>query len=84
MNKLIASHNCDLLGGILLWKANYDNKFLGVSECLICRCIVHSDNHSLPKLQCRTCSNKFHSVCIKKWFTTSHKNKCPFCQNYFW
>ena len=83
MSRLISSQNCDLLGALMLWKANYDKKFEGVEPCPICYSIVHEDTYSIPSLQCKTCKNKFHAACLKKWFRTSHKNKCPFCQNYF-
>ncbi|CAN0400343.1 unnamed protein product, partial [Laminaria digitata] len=39
----------------------------------------------LPCCRCRTlvstvCIHRFHSTCLYKWFHTSHKNKCPICQ----
>ena len=27
-----------------------------------------------------TVFGRFHSTCLYKWFHTSHKNKCPICQ----
>ena len=65
---------------ILLWKRNVDKEFEGLEPCPICYSIVHPRNFSLPSIVCQTCNNKFHPDCLYKWFNTSHKNKCPLCQ----
>ena len=69
---------------IRIWKNNLDKEFLGVEECPICYSIIHTTNHSLPRLACKTCKHKFHSACLYKWFSTSHKSTCPLCQTPFW
>lgn len=56
----------------------------GIEECSICAYIVHPSDKTLPSLPCKNCKNKFHSYCIRKWFTSSAKNVCPLCQTYFW
>lgn len=69
---------------IRIWKSNFDKEFQGVEECPICYSIIHTANHSLPRLACKTCKHKFHSACLYKWFSTSHKSTCPLCQTPFW
>ena len=81
---MFANQNTDILGVLLLWKANYVKMFEGVAPCPICYSIVHQDTFNLPRMVCKTCKNIFHTVCMKKLFKTSNKNKCPLCQNYFW
>ena len=67
-----------------IWKSNFDKEFEGNEECPICYSIIHTTNHSLPRLACKTCKHKFHSACLYKWFSTSHKSTCPLCQTPFW
>jgi len=80
---LLSMQDGTVLDAILLWKQNVDKEFEGVEPCPICFSILYPKDHSLPSLVCRTCSNKFHSSCLYKWFHTSHKNKCPLCQQPF-
>ena len=68
---------------LLQWKANVDKVFEGVEECPICYMIVHASTGHLPKLECKTCHNKFHSACLYKWFSQSQKSTCPLCQSAF-
>jgi hypothetical protein len=84
MTKMISEQNSNLEMAIKFWKANLDKKLEGVSQCMICYSIVHSEKRTIPTQECKTCKNKFHAACLKKWITTSHKSKCPFCQNYLW
>jgi len=76
--------NGALAEAIQTWKSNFDKEFEGVEECPICYSVIHTTNHSLPRLACRTCKHKFHSACLYKWFSTSHKSSCPLCQSPFW
>lgn len=75
--------NGALAEAIGIWKSNFDKEFEGVEECPICYSVIHTANHSLPRLACKTCKHKFHSACLYKWFSTSHKSTCPLCQSPF-
>ncbi|KAK1398101.1 hypothetical protein POM88_007964 [Heracleum sosnowskyi] len=77
------SQNGALAEAIRIWKSNFDKEFEGVEECPICYSVVHTSDHNLPRLACKTCKHKFHSACLYKWFSTSHKSTCPLCQSPF-
>ncbi|XP_041995812.1 E3 ubiquitin-protein ligase listerin isoform X1 [Salvia splendens] len=79
----IRNQNGALAEAIRIWKNNFDKEFEGVEECPICYSVIHTVSHSLPRLACKTCKHKFHSACLYKWFSTSHKSTCPLCQSPF-
>lgn len=83
MLSFVRSQNGALAEAIRIWKSNFDKEFEGVEECPICYSVIHTTNHSLPRLACKTCKHKFHSACLYKWFSTSHKSTCPLCQSPF-
>lgn len=83
IRKILQIQNGDIITAVLLWKSNIDKEVEGVEDCCICYSVVHDSDQSLPKMPCKTCKNKFHVACIRKWFRTSHKSVCPLCQNYF-
>lgn len=83
MMLFVRNQNGALAEAIQTWKSNFDKEFEGVEECPICYSVIHTTNHSLPRLACRTCKHKFHSACLYKWFSTSHKSSCPLCQSPF-
>ena len=83
IRSVISSQNASLLDAILLWKENVDLEFNGMDPCPICYSVVHVTRHTLPRLVCSTCSKKFHSDCLYKWFTTSQKSACPLCRQPF-
>jgi hypothetical protein len=83
MVSFVRNQNGALAEAIRTWKSNFDKEFEGVEECPICYSVIHTSNHSLPRLACRTCKHKFHSACLYKWFSTSHKSTCPLCQSPF-
>ncbi|CAN1180129.1 E3 ubiquitin-protein ligase listerin, partial [Linum perenne] len=83
MTMFVRNQNGALAEAIRTWKSNLDKEFQGVEECPICYSVIHTDNRSLPRLACRTCKHKFHSACLYKWFSTSHKSSCPLCQSPF-
>nr|TKW07724.1 hypothetical protein SEVIR_7G326000v2 [Setaria viridis] len=58
-------------------------EFEGAEKCPICCSILHTSDHSLPRLACKTCRHKFHGACLYKWFSTSNKSTCPLCQTPF-
>lgn len=83
MKSFVSNQNGALAEAIRIWKRNFDKEFEGVEECPICYSVIHTANHSLPRLACKTCKHKFHSACLYKWFSTSHKSTCPLCQSPF-
>ncbi|KAI9500584.1 hypothetical protein BX070DRAFT_195344 [Coemansia spiralis] len=62
---------------------NVGAHFAGVEDCAICYSAVGTLDNSLPNKQCRTCKNKFHRMCLFKWFNTSNQSTCPLCRNLF-
>jgi len=80
ISTMLLSQNGSISDALLLWKANVDKVFEGVEECPICYMIIHPSTGHLPKLECKTCHNKFHSACLYKWFSSSQKSNCPLCQ----
>ncbi|CDW71489.1 ring zn-finger-domain-containing protein [Stylonychia lemnae] len=83
IRKILQFQNGDIISAVLLWKNNIDKEIEGVEDCYICYCVVHEGDQSLPRMPCKTCKNKFHVACIRKWFRSSNKSNCPICQNYF-
>uniref|UniRef100_A0A7S1FVN7 E3 ubiquitin-protein ligase listerin n=1 Tax=Corethron hystrix TaxID=216773 RepID=A0A7S1FVN7_9STRA len=69
-----------ILEALILWKENVDKEFDGIEPCPVCYAVLCPRTHALPKLECRTCHNKFHSGCLYKWFSTSGNSKCVICQ----
>ncbi|GAB4824288.1 hypothetical protein Ancab_007175 [Ancistrocladus abbreviatus] len=83
MMAFVRNQNGALAEAIRIWKSNFDKAFEGIDECPICYSVMHTSNHSLPRLACKTCKHKFHSACLYKWFSTAHKSTCPLCQSPF-
>ncbi|KAG0481153.1 hypothetical protein HPP92_012011 [Vanilla planifolia] len=83
LTAFVRNQNGAIAEAVRIWKSNFDKEFQGVEECPICYSIIHTTNHSLPRLTCKTCKHKFHSACLYKWFSTSHKSTCPLCQTPF-
>lgn len=80
---LLSNQDGSILDALLLWKRNVDKEFEGLEPCPICYSVLHPKSLSLPTMECQTCHNKFHNDCLYKWFQTSHKSKCPLCQQPF-
>ncbi|KAI4382450.1 hypothetical protein MLD38_008413 [Melastoma candidum] len=80
---IFVTQNGALAEAMRIWKQNFDKEFEGIEECPICYSVIHTANHSLPRLACKTCKHKFHSACLYKWFSTAHKSNCPLCQSTF-
>ncbi|KAK4759113.1 hypothetical protein SAY87_020414 [Trapa incisa] len=83
MMLFLSNQNGAIAEAIRIWKCNFDKEFEGVEECPICYSVIHTANHSLPRVACKTCKHKYHSVCLNKWFSTSNKRNCPLCQSIF-
>ncbi|KAK1632618.1 hypothetical protein QYE76_006933 [Lolium multiflorum] len=83
LTSFVRNQNGAIAEAIRTWKSNFDKEFEGIEECPICYSILHTSNHSLPRLACKTCRHKFHGACLYKWFSTSNKSTCPLCQTPF-
>ncbi|GAB2286151.1 hypothetical protein Dimus_020576 [Dionaea muscipula] len=83
MMAFVRNQNGALAEAIQIWKHNFDKAFEGIEECPICYSVIHTADHGLPRLACKTCKHKFHSACLYKWFSTAHKSTCPLCQSPF-
>ena len=71
------------MDAIRVWRKNVDKELDGVEPCPICYSVVQTTDHSLPRKSCYTCSTKFHSACLYRWFHSSHKSTCPMCRQEF-
>lgn len=70
----------NILEMILKWKNTIDLATKGESPCPICYYVLHPQDKSTPSSKCSTCKNKFHPICIYKWFK-SGQNTCPMCRS---
>ncbi|KAM7257486.1 hypothetical protein ACFE04_013227 [Oxalis oulophora] len=52
MMLFVRNQNGALAEAIRVWKRNFDKEFEGVEECPICYSVIHTANHSLPRLAC--------------------------------
>ena len=73
----LTHQNGSIIQGLNIWKKNVDKKFSGVEECTICYSVIQCTNYTLPKMACRTCKERFHNICLYKWFEPSSKSTCP-------
>ncbi|KAK4419849.1 E3 ubiquitin-protein ligase listerin [Sesamum alatum] len=73
----VRNQNGALAEAIRIWKSNFDKEFEGVEECPICYSVIHTVNHSLPRLACKTCKHKFHSACLYKWELVNLLHEAP-------
>ena len=83
MSAFLMNQDGSVAEALVLWRQNLDKTFEGVDECPICYSVIQTVDRSLPTMACRTCRYKFHSACLYKWFSTSHKSVCPMCKSPF-
>lgn len=83
IKKLLTNQNYSIIEALIHWKKNIENEFQGISPCSICYYVLHESSKRVPNKACKTCKNKFHTVCIHKWFQTSNKSECPLCKSQF-
>lgn len=83
MTTLLGAKDGTLAEAVELWRRNLDKRFQGAEECPICYSVLHLTTAALPRMQCRTCKNLFHSECLCKWFTKSNSSACPLCRSAF-
>lgn len=83
MTTLLRAKDGTLAEAVELWRRNLDKTFQGAEECPICFSVLHLMTATLPRMQCRTCKNLFHSECLCKWFTKSNNSACPLCRSAF-
>ncbi|KAK4058560.1 hypothetical protein OIO90_000004 [Microbotryomycetes sp. JL221] len=72
IQQVVTNQNGLIADALNVFKRNVVAHFEGVEACAICYSTVHLVDRSLPKKQCKTCSNRFHAACLYKWFSTSH------------
>lgn len=77
---MLNNQDGSILDALHLWKENVDKEFEGVEPCPVCYSVICVKTHAMPNLQCKTCSNRFHTTCLYKWFQSSGKNQCVLCQ----
>eukprot|EP00762_Andalucia_godoyi_P004569 ANDGO_05134.mRNA.1 E3 ubiquitin-protein ligase listerin len=73
-------HIADILNA---WQEDIQKKLEGVEECPICYSVLHTSSKQLPKVDCPQCHHKFHSACLRKWFSSSDQATCPLCRHLF-
>ena len=71
-----------VIDGIAAWRSNVLSALRGQTECAICYSVV-SEDRKVPDKKCATCNNRFHGVCLWKWFQRSGGSSCPLCRNAF-
>ena len=81
--QLLQQENSSILEVLMVWKEHVERELEGIEDCFICYYLVHPTDKSLPNLPCQVCNNKFHKLCIQKWFNSSHNATCPLCRNPF-
>ncbi|CAH0702653.1 unnamed protein product [Spodoptera exigua] len=72
-----------LRGALRLWAGAVSARVAAAPQCYICYCRLHPASGRLPRVPCHQCKNKFHNVCLRKWFATSNKSNCPLCRAAF-
>ncbi|KAJ2155923.1 hypothetical protein GGF46_005517, partial [Coemansia sp. RSA 552] len=77
------ARNCRIDWACAQLLGNVAAHFDGVEDCAICYSAVSALDSTLPTKQCRTCKNRFHRMCLFKWFTSSNQSTCPLCRNLF-
>jgi hypothetical protein len=79
---MLNSRNGSIREAVMVWRRSVDRQFQGVEECPVCYSVTDA-TRALPRMQCSTCKNKFHSGCLYKWFNSSGNSKCPMCRALF-
>ncbi|XP_075971951.1 E3 ubiquitin-protein ligase listerin [Anticarsia gemmatalis] len=79
----LAYQNGTLLNALKMWTEAVSAKVEKSPQCYICYCRLHPSSGRLPRVPCHQCKNRFHDVCLRKWFATSNKSKCPLCRATF-
>ncbi|XP_064071487.1 E3 ubiquitin-protein ligase listerin [Vanessa tameamea] len=79
----LAYQNGTLLNALKMWISAVTARVQSSPQCYICYCRMHPSSGRLPTVPCHQCRNKFHSPCLRKWFSTSNKSNCPLCRTKF-
>ena len=74
---VIRSQDATVLDACKLWREICQKHLDGVELCPICYSLFQGTQ--IPNLSCPQCHNKFHSICMAKWFKESSKTTCPLC-----
>ena len=82
LNNVFNASIDNISDNLILWSENVKQILLtGMDCCHICYYYIQQTDKSLPKLTCKTCKKKFHSMCMKEWFKNSDKKTCPICRS---
>lgn len=79
----LLAQNLAIIDVIRQWKSNAEKVLQGIEPCSVCYCVLQPSDRSLPGPNCKTCRNKFHSMCLYRWFKTSGQATCPMCRSLF-
>lgn len=79
----MAQQHGSVLGALRLWTGAVCARVEAAPQCYICYCRLQPSTGRLPKVPCYQCKNKFHNLCLRKWFATSNKSNCPLCRAAF-
>ncbi|XP_026738347.1 E3 ubiquitin-protein ligase listerin-like [Trichoplusia ni] len=79
----LAYQNGTILNALKMWTQAVSAKVESSPQCYICYCRLHPNTGRLPRVPCHQCKNKFHNLCLRKWFATSNKSNCPLCRSTF-
>ncbi|KAJ3425239.1 e3 ubiquitin-protein ligase listerin [Anaeramoeba flamelloides] len=85
MVKLLSQEDSNLASIVSFWTKNVNSHFEGVDPCSICLCVINLSDSSLPRISCPQCKEKFHAICLHKWFASTVKSvpDCPLCRGVF-
>lgn len=73
---IIASQSIE--AGIIVWHDFIIRETKEKEPCPICYDYLDA-SHKVPSVKCGTCNQKFHSTCLRKWFSRCLLPTCPFC-----
>ncbi|XP_049870288.1 E3 ubiquitin-protein ligase listerin [Pectinophora gossypiella] len=79
----LAYQNGSVLNALKMWQRAVTARVDAAPQCYICYCRLQPGTGRLPSVPCRQCRNKFHNLCLRKWFSSSNKSNCPLCRATF-
>ncbi|KPJ05418.1 E3 ubiquitin-protein ligase listerin [Papilio xuthus] len=79
----LAYQNGSLYNTFKMWVRAMNGRIESTRQCCVCYYRLHPTTGRLPTALCPQCRNKFHSVCLRKWFKTHGAPTCPLCRSEF-
>ncbi|XP_068631510.1 E3 ubiquitin-protein ligase listerin [Battus philenor] len=79
----LAYQNGTLFNALKMWVRAVSSRVENSAQCYVCYCRLHPTSGRLATAGCRQCRNKFHTQCLRKWFSSSGNSKCPLCRSDF-